>query len=184
MVNPSQPNQICCTVADLEAYLRDVVIPDSVASENKFKARPNVPVAGLNTTTKAIAGYVPRGTLLTHAPIFKRIGTQYLIMGPDPCAVEKSPSARTTEPSTTSPSSEEEENYSVEAPLELGSPHSVGSASIKMGGLAQSVGSEAILEEQGIESPGRSTFFSWFSCYCVPPEANPPPSRTPSGEAP
>jgi hypothetical protein len=166
MVKPEQPNQICITKDDLDTYLDEIVLPPKVASPQKFKPRPNVPVCGLNTTTAPKPGYEPRGSLSQIAPTFKRIPTQFLV-DQDGSFLDKSPSARTTEPSSTSPS----DTSSFETPYGPGSPQSDSSTTFGVVGFARPVGSEAISEEVDFEPRGGFSFFKWLSCSCVAPTA-------------
>jgi hypothetical protein len=173
IVQPEQPNRICTSVDELDEYLEEVVLPAKVASADKFKARPNVPVQGLNTTMSPVPGYVPRGTLSTAAPFFKRIPTQFLVDSSEPMSLgEKSPSTRISEPSTSTPS----DDASLETLFGIGSPHSDGGSSPLKGagvgfGFSKPVGKEAVMEEEIVQPPVRTSFFSWFSCSCVPPTA-------------
>jgi hypothetical protein len=165
-VKPEQPNQICVNEDQLLEYLREVVIPQHIVTKS-FAARPNVAPMGLNTTKRAVEGYVPRGTLREDAPAFKRIPTQFLADG-DSFLNEKSPSTRTTEPSTNSPS-----DSSESIAFGPGSPQSDGAGSLLSLGSPKNIPiiREALVEDSIVAPEGKSSFFSWWNCGCVPPAA-------------
>jgi hypothetical protein len=176
LVKPQQPNQICIDTNQLHEYLRTVTLPASIASTAKFKARPNVSVGGLNTTDRPQPGYMPRGTLSQAAPMFKRIPTQFLVAdSAETCSVEKSPSAGTSLPSTTSPPSDFTEDSlltpvspSSDAAPSLNSPGGSMGARPALGSEASLV---ALVEESTVGPPKKASFFSWLSCSCVAPTA-------------
>jgi hypothetical protein len=98
--------------------------------------------------------------------MFKRIATQFLIEGPDQSAADKSPSARTTEPSTTTPSDFTDDSAAFPASptsavgslLSPQSPHSA---------VSRPYEGEVFVDADAVGPSGKKSFFSWWSCGCV-----------------
>jgi hypothetical protein len=165
MVQPQQPNQICCSLAEVDEYFATVTLPASVASTKKFTetVKPNAPVRGLNQTLGPVPGYVPRGSFSQETPKHESCSTSTRASA---VGGEHTPTASlfSAATATFSGTALDSENASVDTKSPDAAMRGVGLFPVSF---------EGIVEEKAYETQeGPTSFFSWCGCTCNRPEAS------------